>query len=341
MAAGRQLARARVERPGLTGAPFARKLVRAIGKLVRPVQHEQPPQLGERFVVVLDTQLHRAAPRLAAGRYDDQSRRLAAADVAPGGLGRVERDEQALGDRQLSRSRVCRVHRRPHTLARHHVRLAGDLVALDVPGEGDAILTRVRRDLPGGVDDRHLPVARLGVEREERSKRLPRARALTHEPECLRPDTRVRRSTASRPPRRRARPTARAGRRRTSGSGPRRRARRSLRPVRRPSRCHAAWPAAYPPADARLGSRAGGAAARSARSRRATCAPTGTSRPVRLALPERCSTPTTTRRSHGSASCAPTARCAKGARQRALLEAEGVPFRGERVDLRVARLPDG
>ncbi len=31
---------------------------------------------------------------------------------------------------------------------------------------------------------------------------------------------------------------------------------------------------------------------------------------------------------------------AKGARQRALLEAEGVPFRGERVDMRVARLPE-
>ncbi len=31
---------------------------------------------------------------------------------------------------------------------------------------------------------------------------------------------------------------------------------------------------------------------------------------------------------------------AKGARQRALLEAEGVPFRGDRVDMRVARLPD-
>jgi len=30
---------------------------------------------------------------------------------------------------------------------------------------------------------------------------------------------------------------------------------------------------------------------------------------------------------------------AKGARQRALLEQEGVPFRGERVDMRVARLP--
>jgi methylated-DNA-protein-cysteine methyltransferase-like protein len=29
---------------------------------------------------------------------------------------------------------------------------------------------------------------------------------------------------------------------------------------------------------------------------------------------------------------------AKGARQRALLEAEGVPFRGTRVDMRVARL---
>jgi len=31
---------------------------------------------------------------------------------------------------------------------------------------------------------------------------------------------------------------------------------------------------------------------------------------------------------------------AKGARQRALLEAEGVPFCGERVDMRAARLPD-
>jgi alkylated DNA nucleotide flippase Atl1 len=30
---------------------------------------------------------------------------------------------------------------------------------------------------------------------------------------------------------------------------------------------------------------------------------------------------------------------AKGARQRALLDAEGVPFRGDRVDMRVARLP--
>ena len=31
---------------------------------------------------------------------------------------------------------------------------------------------------------------------------------------------------------------------------------------------------------------------------------------------------------------------AKGARQRGLLEAEGVPFRGDRVDMRAARLPD-
>ena len=30
---------------------------------------------------------------------------------------------------------------------------------------------------------------------------------------------------------------------------------------------------------------------------------------------------------------------AKGARQRKLLEAEGVPFRGDRVNMRVARLP--
>ena len=31
---------------------------------------------------------------------------------------------------------------------------------------------------------------------------------------------------------------------------------------------------------------------------------------------------------------------AKGAKQRRLLEAEGVPFRGDRVDMRQARLPD-
>jgi alkylated DNA nucleotide flippase Atl1 len=31
---------------------------------------------------------------------------------------------------------------------------------------------------------------------------------------------------------------------------------------------------------------------------------------------------------------------AKGERQRALLESEGVPFRGGRVDMRVARLPN-
>ena len=30
---------------------------------------------------------------------------------------------------------------------------------------------------------------------------------------------------------------------------------------------------------------------------------------------------------------------AKGARQRALLEAEGVPFRGEKVDMHAARIP--
>ena len=30
---------------------------------------------------------------------------------------------------------------------------------------------------------------------------------------------------------------------------------------------------------------------------------------------------------------------AKGSRQRSLLEAEGIPFRGQRVDMRVARLP--
>jgi len=31
---------------------------------------------------------------------------------------------------------------------------------------------------------------------------------------------------------------------------------------------------------------------------------------------------------------------AKGTRQRALLDAEGVPFRGSRVDMRIARVPE-
>ena len=31
---------------------------------------------------------------------------------------------------------------------------------------------------------------------------------------------------------------------------------------------------------------------------------------------------------------------AKGARQRKLLEEEGIPFKGDRVDMRAARLPD-
>ena len=31
---------------------------------------------------------------------------------------------------------------------------------------------------------------------------------------------------------------------------------------------------------------------------------------------------------------------AKGSRQRKLLEAEGIPFNGDRVDMRAARLPD-
>ena len=94
-----------------------------------------------------------------------------------------------------------------------------------------------------------------------------------------------------------------------------------VRPVRSDAsyRRHAE---AYAPACTRRSSRA------SARSRRASCAPTATSRPARRATPGAvllaCDDATVpwhrVVRADGS--------LAKGARQRALLEAEGVPFRG-------------
>ena len=75
-----------------------------------------------------------------------------------------------------------------------------------------------------------------------------------------------------------------------------------------------------------------------ARRRRASCAPTATSRPARPAMAGAVLHDTDEPdlpwyrivRADGS--------LAKGRRQRRLLEAEGVPFRGDRVDMRVARM---
>ena len=71
-----------------------------------------------------------------------------------------------------------------------------------------------------------------------------------------------------------------------------------------------------------------------ARRRPASCAPTATSPRARRASPARCSTAATTRACRGSGSSAPTGRSRRASASGKLLEAEGVPFRGERVDLR-------
>ena len=67
------------------------------------VQDEQAAQLGERLRVVLDAQVDDRAPRLARRRDDEQRGRLAAAHVAARRLGGVQRREQPAGER-LGRS---------------------------------------------------------------------------------------------------------------------------------------------------------------------------------------------------------------------------------------------
>ena len=121
----------------------------------------------------------------------------------------------------------------------------------------------------------------------------------------------------------RPRPGARASRRRTSATARPRRARRSPGRGRRSSRCRGAS-AREDTRDDRRRARAR-ARPRSATRRRASCAPTATSPPARRASPApccpRCDDPDVPWhrivRADGS--------LAKGARQRALLEAEGVP----------------
>ena len=72
---------------------------------------------------------------------------------------------------------------------------------------------------------------------------------------------------------------------------------------------------------------------------RASCAPTATSRRARRASPAPCSRGCDDPAVPWHRIVRADGSLAKGERQRALLEAEGVPFRGERVDMRVARLP--
>ena len=76
-----------------------------------------------------------------------------------------------------------------------------------------------------------------------------------------------------------------------------------------------------------------------ARCPRATSPPTATCRPARRASPARCWPSATTPTCPGTGSCAPTARSPRASASAACSTAEGVPFRGERVDMREAWVP--
>ena len=98
---------------------------------------QQPPKLRERIGVILDADVKSRAPGLADGRHHDHRRGLSAAHVAARVLGRVQGMQQPLGEGPAVLEIRAR-HRLGHSLAGHHVRLAGEAVALHVARVRDA-----------------------------------------------------------------------------------------------------------------------------------------------------------------------------------------------------------
>src|SRR3954468_9234635 len=128
----------------------------AVGRAVGLGAVHEAAQLDERAVALLDTQVDHAFPGLALGRHDEDRRTAAAAPVAAGRLGSVERREQPLRERALG-ALERRAHLVPRALGGEHVPLRRPVGTAHVPGGRAARRTRVLGDGAGPVDDRDLP----------------------------------------------------------------------------------------------------------------------------------------------------------------------------------------
>ena len=338
---GRELGGAAVELAGLLGAPGGQQLVGRAGELVGAL---------ERRAAGAARRAGRRGPRRAgrrvrrhgspSARHDDQRRRLAPAHVAALGLGgRRARPAAGRRGRRRAAANAAR-HRGRHGVARPSCS-PGSVQCSPATWPACAMQSApvCDGDAAARVDDRR-PGARAAsgsaassaAERLPARRRPPPSRSSAFGPcagsttDCV--------ATAPTPGRAQAHseptenqcdwtatpssPVARVER--DDRIGRRRRMRGARIPVTaRPSACSRASGPHRPGLRARLRRRLPGRAAL----RRHRAVGTATTRPCpwhRIV------------RADGS--------LAKGARQRALLEAEGVPFRGERVDMRAARLPD-
>ncbi len=145
-------------------------------RLVRLGHVQQTFQTVERLRVIVDADVDRhALPGLVPyiSLDHEQRRRLAAAEVAAGGLGSAHGREQAPLQCAV-RGHEGVSHRLRHAGGGHHVGLAAEPVALDVPGERDRVGARERRGGAVGGQHRHLPlIAPLvgGCQRTERGRR--------------------------------------------------------------------------------------------------------------------------------------------------------------------------
>src|SRR5579859_3886720 len=134
------------------------QVVGAIGPVVL-LEVEQPPQLPQRILVIVDPEVRDAAPpgktrRLALD--DEDRRRLRPAEVPAFRLGGVEGGQQPACERAFG-GLVRGRHRRPDGVPRYHVRLHREAVADEVPAVTDAARARVRRCTALRVDHPDLP----------------------------------------------------------------------------------------------------------------------------------------------------------------------------------------
>jgi alkylated DNA nucleotide flippase Atl1 len=284
--------------------------------------------------VVVHAQVAARAPRLALRRDDEQRGGLAAADVAALGLGALQRGHQALGEVAVG-ALERRRHRLRHRGPGHHVRLAGPVRAAMVAGLGDAVGARVGDHAAACVHHADLAHGGERVGGQHGGERVRRRGALLQAREHVGAvrglDDRLRGDGAD------ARPRPRAERAdgepvRLDGG-----AELARRGVAGDDRVGAARPhgcARIPAMD-----RAARVLARIRDTPPGFVRAYGDVSPgaprFAGAVLSACEDPSVPWhrivRADGS--------LAKGRRQRALLESEGVPFLGERVDMRVARLP--